>query len=38
MGKAQLNTMLTDPQVTALVAFLHSLTGNYRGTPVGASP
>jgi cytochrome c peroxidase len=38
MGKAQLNTMLTDPQVTALVAFLHSLTGSYRGTPVGASP
>jgi cytochrome c peroxidase len=30
--------MLTDPQVTAIVAFLHSLTGNYRGTPVGASP
>ena len=38
MGKAQLNTMLTDPQVTAIVAFLHSLTGNYRGTPVGVSP
>ena len=38
MGKAQLNTMLTDPQVTAIVAFLHSLTGKYRGTPVGASP
>jgi cytochrome c peroxidase len=38
MAKAQLNTMLTDQQVTALVAFLHSLTGNYRGTPVGASP
>ena len=38
MGKAQLNTMLTDPQVTAIVAFLHSLTGNYRGKPVGAAP
>ncbi|KRR26545.1 cytochrome C peroxidase [Bradyrhizobium lablabi] len=37
MGKAQLNTMLTDPQVTAIVAFLHSLTGNYRGKPVGAA-
>jgi cytochrome c peroxidase len=38
MGKAQLNTLLTDPQVTAIVAFLHSLTGNYRGKPVGAAP
>jgi cytochrome c peroxidase len=38
MARAQLNTMLTDQQVAALVAFLHSLTGNYRGTPVGASP
>ena len=38
MARAQLNTLLTDPQVTAIVAFLHSLTGNYRGAPVGASP
>jgi cytochrome c peroxidase len=38
MGKAQLNTLLTDPQVTAIVAFLHSLTGNYRGKLVGAAP
>ena len=38
MGKAQLNTLLTDPQVTAIVAFLHSLTGNYRGVPVGGPP
>jgi cytochrome c peroxidase len=38
MGKAQLNTMLTEPQVGAIVAFLHSLTGNYRGKPVGAAP
>ena len=38
MGRAQLNTLLTDPQVTAIVAFLHSLTGNYRGKPVGAAP
>jgi len=38
MGKAQLNTTLTDPQVKAIVAFLHSLTGNYRGKPVGAAP
>jgi cytochrome c peroxidase len=38
MGKAQLNTMLTDSQVTAIVAFLHSLTGNYHGKPVGAAP
>jgi cytochrome c peroxidase len=38
MGRAQLNTLLTDPQVTAIVAFLHSLTGNYRGKLVGAAP
>jgi cytochrome c peroxidase len=38
MAKAQLNAILTDRQVTAIVAYLHSLTGNYRGTPVGASP
>ena len=37
MALAQLNAMLTDKQVTAIVAFLHSLTGNYRGTPVGGS-
>jgi cytochrome c peroxidase len=38
MGLAQLNSALTDQQVKAIVAFLQTLTGNYRGTPVGASP
>jgi len=27
-----------DQQVNAIVAYLKTLTGNYRGTPVGASP
>ncbi|MET0677247.1 MAG: cytochrome c peroxidase [Bradyrhizobium sp.] len=38
MGRAQLNTSLTDPQVTAIVAFLNSLTGTWRGKSVGAAP
>jgi cytochrome c peroxidase len=38
MGLAQLNSTLTDQQVKAIVAYLQSLTGNYRGTPVGAPP
>jgi cytochrome c peroxidase len=38
MGKAQLNATLTDTQVSAIVAYLQSLTGNYRGKPVGALP
>jgi cytochrome c peroxidase len=38
MGLAQLNAKLTDEQVKAIVAYLQSLTGNYRGTPVGATP
>jgi len=38
MGYAQLNSTLTDQQVNALVAYLQTLTGNYRGAPVGASP
>jgi cytochrome c peroxidase len=39
MAVAQLNRTLTDQQVTLLVAFLKSLTGNYRGSPVvGAKP
>jgi cytochrome c peroxidase len=38
MGIAQLNSTLTDQQVKAIVAYLQTLTGNYRGTPVGASP
>jgi cytochrome c peroxidase len=38
MGFAQLNSTLTDQQVNAIVAYLKTLTGNYHGTPVGASP
>ncbi len=38
MGLAQLNTKLTDQQVQAIVAYLRTLTGNYRGRPVGALP
>ena len=38
MALAQLNATLTDQQAVALVAFLNSLTGTYRGTPVGGSP
>jgi cytochrome c peroxidase len=38
MGLAQLNSTLTDQQVKAIVAYLRTLTGNYRGTPVGVSP
>jgi cytochrome c peroxidase len=38
MGLAQLNSTLTDQQVKEIVAYLQSLTGNYRGVPVGASP
>jgi len=34
MGKAQLNQTLSDQQVNAIVAFLGSLTGNYRGRPL----
>jgi cytochrome c peroxidase len=38
MGFAQLNSTLTDEQVKAIVAFLGTLTGNFRGKPVGAAP
>jgi cytochrome c peroxidase len=38
MGMAQLNSALTDEQVSALVAYLRTLTGEYRGVPLGASP
>jgi cytochrome c peroxidase len=34
MAAAQLDRTLTDHQVTLLVAFLQTLTGNYRGSPV----
>ncbi|WP_407181664.1 cytochrome-c peroxidase [Bradyrhizobium sp. STM 3562] len=39
MAAAQLDRTLTDQQVASVVAFLQTLTGNYRGKPVvGASP
>jgi cytochrome c peroxidase len=38
MGLAQLNSTLTDQQVKAIVAYLQTLTGKYRGVPLGASP
>jgi cytochrome c peroxidase len=39
MAEAQLDRTLTDQQVTSLVTFLRTLTGNYRGSPVvGATP
>ena len=39
MAAAQLDRTLTDQQVDALVIFLKTLTGNYRGRPVvGAAP
>jgi cytochrome c peroxidase len=36
MGSAQLNRDLSDEQVKAVVAYLHTLTGTYRGKPVVA--
>jgi cytochrome c peroxidase len=38
MAFAQLNSKLTDAQVASIVVFLESLTGNFRGRPVGANP
>jgi cytochrome c peroxidase len=38
MAAAQLDRSLTDDQITALVAFLQTLTGNYRGIPVKGVP
>jgi cytochrome c peroxidase len=38
MAVSQLNSTLTDQQVNAIVAFLQTLTGRYRGVPVGALP
>jgi cytochrome c peroxidase len=35
MGAAQLNFNLTDEQVASIVAFLQTLTGTYRGHPIG---
>jgi cytochrome c peroxidase len=38
MGMAQLNSTLTNEQVSAIVAYLRTLTGEYRGVPLGVSP
>jgi cytochrome c peroxidase len=38
MGEAQLDQRLTDQQIEAIVAFLNTLTGTYRGAPVVAPP
>jgi cytochrome c peroxidase len=39
MGDAQLDQILSDQQIKAIVAFLDTLTGTYRGAPVvAASP
>jgi cytochrome c peroxidase len=35
MGAAQLNSNLADEQIVSIVAFLQTLTGNYRGRPIG---
>lgn len=38
MSRAQLNSSLNDSQVETIVAFLGTLTGNYRGRQVGDNP
>ena len=38
MAKAQLDQSLSEQEIDAIVAFLNSLTGNYRGAPVKAAP
>ncbi|WP_338664102.1 cytochrome c peroxidase [Pararoseomonas sp. SCSIO 73927] len=38
MGLAQLNLVLDNGQVASIVAFLHTLTGEYRGAPLTAPP
>ena len=38
MAFAQLDARLSDEQVEAIVAFLNTLTGAYRGVPVTAAP
>jgi cytochrome c peroxidase len=35
MGSAQLDRVLTDAQVTSIIGFLNTLTGTYRGQPIG---
>jgi cytochrome c peroxidase len=38
MARAQLDRMLAQPQLDAIIAFLKTLTGKYRGVPVVAPP
>jgi cytochrome c peroxidase len=38
MANAQLDRRLSDQQIDAIVAFLNTLTGTYRGAPVVAAP
>jgi cytochrome c peroxidase len=38
MAAAQLDRVLSDQQIAAIVAFLNTLTGTYRGAPVAAPP
>ena len=38
MGTAQLDRTLSDEQIKAIVAFLNTLTGTFRGAPVIAAP
>jgi cytochrome c peroxidase len=38
MAHSQLNTLLPDRDVSAIVAFLNTLTGEYQGAPVRAAP
>ncbi|MBV8132890.1 MAG: c-type cytochrome [Alphaproteobacteria bacterium] len=38
MGYAQLDKTLSDQQVDSIIAFLNTLTGTYRGSPVVAAP
>jgi cytochrome c peroxidase len=38
MGLAQLNASLTEQQIKEIVAYLATLTGTFRGKPVGATP
>jgi cytochrome c peroxidase len=38
MARSQLDQALSDEQVGAIVAFLNTLTGSYRGTPVVTAP
>ena len=38
MGRAQLDRVLTDEQVAAIVAFLNTLTGAYRGQTIQPAP